>query len=734
MLNRGVLGAIAAGRAFTPPEEATDYAAVVDGLSGGPPIAHWRLGDVSGQLVDRKAGARHATVNGTVMYGAPRLPQDSDDAVDFAGTGYGERAHDSGLALPAFTLSFWFQLTRLPAPGEDRFALISKDLSGFNDGDLTVWIDSDGDVTAQFQSASAGFPVVVAANLVVGDAYHVAVRAHSGGFDLIVNVSQSVLSGYTAAWVNNAQPLRFGAVEWLVTEAGTWPADAVLLDGVLDEIALYNRALTNAEILELSQFSELPTAVADVFSLQESTTGVLDLVANDSFIGAKADLNLELLTPPSAWGSSVLTTHGQATVRSDKNVDFVAGDVSQQEVDSFDYRITDSLGQSNQATTQVTISETPVAGTGDGKGGDLIWQWVPQTAWANEPDSTRFGTNAVNLARFTDPVATAGSSLQPFAFQQHGGGKTHDVCYNFSPDGYPCLEIGTEQGFNSAGLAVSVKFWPQHGTNPRHLRFVIEWRPCDPSDPTTYKSRGIFPNNPSAGTYGSYEGAVPVGYKLFCGMYGYNPSASCRYNWCKRPELPTSTAMWRIGGSAFNLAGAGGGSNPPSSPEGSLGLLNNSWDKPRQCEVAKIEDLSLPTGKLDDWNGRWHRLELELKLCSPGAVPSNATTGNTGYPTTWGALPQNETLSAGQGDGHAVCWLTKDLDGNFGPTIPRFEADRWRNIVTFPRTDNNHIRVNLNAIMFTYWIGGTGGSTLCQIDHHSWIRKAELYHYAEDDI
>ena len=91
------------------------YAATIEGLPGGPPLAHWGLGEVGGTEIRDRKETRHGTYSGTIGYGAAGLPQGSSNAaIDFGAVGHGTVAHDSGLLLSAFTLSFWFQQHGLP--------------------------------------------------------------------------------------------------------------------------------------------------------------------------------------------------------------------------------------------------------------------------------------------------------------------------------------------------------------------------------------------------------------------------------------------------------------------------------------------------------------------------------------------------------------------------------------------------------------------------------------------
>jgi hypothetical protein len=321
------------------------YAATIDGVPGGPPLAHWRLGEVGGtEIRDRKAGARHGTYSGTIGYGAPGLPQDSDAAVDFRGTGTGEVNHDAGLALSTFTLSFWFQIPALP-PDTSFWILVSKDENGLNDGDFTAAVNDDGSVFIQFQSATTAFQISTSANLVeINSPHHLVVRADSTGFDAYLNGRHlGKNTGYTSGWASNTQPIRFATVPWTV----------VIANAIIDEVALYNRVITEAEVIQLSQITAAPVAASFPIALDESTTRVIDVADAEgaSWIGQKANLAIAITSPPGGGDS--------ASPNAGKDIEYTAGAVSGDTQRSFDYTLRDATGlTSAPATISVTVRDT----------------------------------------------------------------------------------------------------------------------------------------------------------------------------------------------------------------------------------------------------------------------------------------------------------------------------------------------------------------------------------------
>lgn len=687
------------------------YVGVVDGLPGGPPMVHYRLGESIGPtMFDRKGGARHGIYFGALGYNYSSLPTGSNTAVDFKAAGYGEVPHDAGLALSAFTLSFWFQLNSFPFGDQDpstpdRFVLLSKGQVGLSTvgPDLDIWVDVSGGVTIQWQSPTQGTVSTNVGVVNIGVPYHFALRADNTGFDAALSgVFAAKKTSFTGALSGNDRALLVGAAPWHITPGGVWPTNGFFADVVFDEVAIYNYVISNNDVLTLAQYNATPVARPDFFTVPPSSTTVMNVVNNDTFQGVKADLAVALTQQ---------AAHGTATVRGDNDVDFVAG--ASEAEDSFSYRITDGFGASAPVIASVSIQSAPAPGSGDGLGGDLIWQFVPPASWIDGVAfSERSFSNCLNFARFTDPAATAGSIRQPTAAQIAGGGSNSDCCYNRAPTDHPSLEIGTKQGNNPAGISFNLDFWPRPGPNARHLRFVVECYFSSLGDLTTYASQGMFPgSNP----YQSFWGATTSGGKLLIGIDGNHSGTSCQYNWFAKPSLQDDRATWRLGWSNFANDFSHGG----------LGVLDNCWNKSRQCEITNSNPLSNQSfASQSGLDGRWHRMELELKLATPSSVPSNATRGNTGF----GGSDGTGTPRA---DGFSKMWINRDIDGS---PSGRKQISHWNGMVTFNRTDNLYINVGLTRLLFILWFGGTGGSTVAQNPCWSWIRKAELYHFANDDL
>ena len=320
-------------RRLLPMQAESSYSSVVLGMT---PLAYWRM-NALGSLVDA-VGTRHGTFAGTGAALAAGLPQNGDSSVDFGGTASASVPNDAGLALAAFSLAFWFKVNGNPGAGE-RWALVCRDESGDVTGDFATLLEDDGTLTIGSQVAGVAREVVPAPTFDIGVTHHLVVRANNTGFDAYMDGTYlGKNTAFTAAWTGNVHPIRFASVTWRPE----------LADVVLDEVALWNRVVTEAEVLSLSQrTAQLPVADADIANVPESATTALDILANDHYVGAKTGVTITITQQPGA-GDSV-------TVRADRDVDYVAGAVGANTVRTFQYRITDPVGMSNTATCTVTV-------------------------------------------------------------------------------------------------------------------------------------------------------------------------------------------------------------------------------------------------------------------------------------------------------------------------------------------------------------------------------------------
>jgi hypothetical protein len=191
------------------------------------PAAAWRLGERSGTAAASATGAAPGTYTGAVTLGiGGLLARDSDAAASFDGV-------DDAVSVPAvsalpngdtFTLEAWVNRRA----HKHRDGLVSKGTGGYE-----LYVNSSNQLTL----ARAGYGDIVRSTttLAAGRTYHVAatkqgatVRLYVDGIDRTGTVTNRTMTA-------NTNPLTLGA--------GT-----SFLKGTLDEVAVYTRALSAADV------------------------------------------------------------------------------------------------------------------------------------------------------------------------------------------------------------------------------------------------------------------------------------------------------------------------------------------------------------------------------------------------------------------------------------------------------------------------------------------------------
>lgn len=305
------------------------------------PIALWGLG---GTTLTDAIGSRDLTVTGTPVFGVTDLPSDIDDgAVNFNGAGSASLVHDAGLQLSAFTLSLWFlsnppdpdalQVAPLIFKSGTEFAAVGKFLIHIMEGTEQVRIRT-ADGTTNYDLFSQEGSVQSQQKC------HLCVRMDSTGLDAFLNGKYlGKITGYTGAWTVNTANLFIGSDPSIPTAT---------LFAHVDEIALYDKVLTDTEVFGLSQTPLAPIANDNTFSVPEAASTVLDVLLNDVFRGAKANATVQIVTQPTGGRDSV-------SVDGNNDIVYVADTVDADTVTTFTYQIVVGGSISSTATVTTTV-------------------------------------------------------------------------------------------------------------------------------------------------------------------------------------------------------------------------------------------------------------------------------------------------------------------------------------------------------------------------------------------
>ena len=233
---------------------ASSYAAAVaaDGA-----IAYWRLAETSGTSAADEVGSHSATYAGSPSLGAGGLlPADTDTAVAFDGVNdlvavAGASDINSGGPYAARTIELWFQASDV----SNRQILFEE--GGVSRG-LAVYIDQ-GDVyfigwnNKNDDATSPWGPVWVSSPVSAATTYHVVMvhDAATGTIEGYVNGTSAGSIGGVGNLFKHTAKVAIGAMkddvkfhDGAVINNGT----AYFFAGTIDEVALYNTALTGTQV------------------------------------------------------------------------------------------------------------------------------------------------------------------------------------------------------------------------------------------------------------------------------------------------------------------------------------------------------------------------------------------------------------------------------------------------------------------------------------------------------
>jgi len=206
-------------------------------------IAHWNYDDGTGNNAADSSGNGNS---GSLEGGPSWVTGKFGGGLSFDGVDdFVEVAHSDAYLLSEGTVAFWFKTdTVVGSQG-----LFSKDSNGFDTGGhLTISIQNSR-VSVRIQSTGASFEVE--SGVVQTDRwYHVALTFGSGGLMLYVDGVSFTGDAYTGGLIGNREPIAIGAASWRSDNLVVGPTSDYF-GGVIDDVRIYNRALTSAEVIAI---------------------------------------------------------------------------------------------------------------------------------------------------------------------------------------------------------------------------------------------------------------------------------------------------------------------------------------------------------------------------------------------------------------------------------------------------------------------------------------------------
>ena len=197
-------------------------------------VAGYSFDDASAAAADASVKENHGIANGATFTPGGRF----GGAMAFAGSGAVHILSSASLSLTnRFTLAAWVS----PASAGSWRSILTKEVPGASAYALYAQ-DGNGRPAAYLRSAGTDYAVTGPGVLPAGQWTHLAATYDGATFRLFVNGVQAGAAAVKAAATVSALPLRIGA-----------SARGENFQGTLDEVRLYNRALTAAEVAAVSR-------------------------------------------------------------------------------------------------------------------------------------------------------------------------------------------------------------------------------------------------------------------------------------------------------------------------------------------------------------------------------------------------------------------------------------------------------------------------------------------------
>ncbi len=301
-------------------------------------VGHWKFDDDDGnnQADDSSGNGNHGTIQGATFLNGTALDFDGvDDHVDLG------RLDVNGTGL---TIAAWINADSFV--GAIRDGRIVSKATGEQAQDH-YWMLSTNAVAAEtrlrFRLKTAGYTdtlIASSGNLSTGQQYHVAAVYDGSTMRLYLDGVQVGSLAKTGAVDVNA-----AVSAWI----GQNPNNYGPFDGLMDDVRIYDRGLSQQEIQDLLADNAPPTAMDDSYSVAKDSTLTVNVavgvLANDS--DPDGDAVAAVLVAGPSQGSLTLNADGSFSYTPDTEF---TGD------DSFTYKANDGTVDSGVATVSIVVT------------------------------------------------------------------------------------------------------------------------------------------------------------------------------------------------------------------------------------------------------------------------------------------------------------------------------------------------------------------------------------------
>ena len=234
----------------------SEFSAAFTATAVGPFSARWPLDETVGvTAADIDAGNDGSYQNGVALNQTAAC-LNTGNAVHFDGIDdYVEVPHSPDYLMGEGTVSLWANVDGLTALQQ---ALFSKDSNDFDTGGhLTITVEPTGEVQTRLQSTSTSTFVTTVTQITPGTWFHVAFSWGPAGMALYFNGAAPITDPYTgglgvtSGGPGNFEPITFGTSQMNSDDLIATPVNR-FLKGFIDDVRIYNRALTQPEIITLA--------------------------------------------------------------------------------------------------------------------------------------------------------------------------------------------------------------------------------------------------------------------------------------------------------------------------------------------------------------------------------------------------------------------------------------------------------------------------------------------------
>ena len=345
-------------RAYEATHDPSDIASasfVFQSVSEQELAGYWAFDEGTGTVASDSSTNNHTgTLGATAFWDGTGYLGGNALSVDGTAGSHVRVADAAGLRFGVadnYSVSFWTRIDVLPSSGRD--ALLQRGSGG---GRYAFFVNTQGQVIFTTGDASnIRSPLAYA----VGDWHHVVGVQDSTN---PTNKRRLYVNGVEVAAQGTAQPAD-GPGDLFIGARDTSAAQA--LAGDLDEVRIYSRVLSDAEILALANQAPggpvLPVAVDDVASTLVDTSVAINVLVNDSDPNGDTLAITAIDSPTAQGGTTSINDNGTTSTSADDFVDYTPaeGFIGS---DTFMYTISDGNGGSDSATVTVTVNNSvPVA-------------------------------------------------------------------------------------------------------------------------------------------------------------------------------------------------------------------------------------------------------------------------------------------------------------------------------------------------------------------------------------